>query len=135
MRVQPPSGETVWQKGVIQSADNPGRSYHVKTEKGVYRRNRVHLSATVEPPPIFQQVSDNTTAQRKDTFQPSANLQQKLKQKELPPSPKLSVSNDESVTKMATVKSPVKQEITVRRSGRNIKPPARFNEFVKSDVF
>ena len=58
VRIEPPPGKSSWKQGVIvDKADHTGRSYNVKTDKGVYRRNRVHLRATNEPPISSQIVS------------------------------------------------------------------------------
>ena len=43
-------GEKAWQKAIVTRRLDD-RSYMVQTNNGVYRRNRVHLRKTLEPPP------------------------------------------------------------------------------------
>ena len=51
-------GQKSWQKAIVKRRLDE-RSYVVETQNGIYRRNRVHLRKTQEPPPVLQ---DQTTA-------------------------------------------------------------------------
>ena len=120
VRIQPPPGEKIWKKGVIiGKADDQGRSYHIKTKKGVYRRNRAHLRSTKESAPNFDQPSDNTHHQ---DVRPLKVITEPVPEKVQASSPKkVIVPNIPTPTKLTSTRS----------STRESRPPVRFNDYVK----
>lgn len=107
-------GETVrvktpnrpWEKGTtcITGTNTETRSYEVKTEAGAdYTRNRKHLRKSMEGPSNPDVPDDNPNC----------------------------TSNDNKGTNPETNTNKDPETITTR-SGREVMPPAKYNDFVKS---
>lgn len=74
MRMKPlRPGEKEWHKALVVDRHDQ-QSYTVATsEGGTYRRNRVHLRKTQEPPPIIQQEDGSTLPSNLTSHKPSEN--------------------------------------------------------------
>ena len=123
-------GKKQWLKGTVtQRMDE--RSYEVDTPSGSYRRNWVHLKKTTEEPPnasLRTPISETTTTIESPLSEPS----------EIPTQPSQPVHNEvqpeRNIVQTPCVASPENHPISstpgpvVTRSGRQVKPPARYTE-------
>ena len=124
--------ETGWVKAeVIEQL--PYRSYRVETESGrQFRRNRKDLRFSNESPIIKNDVVPDTTSIRQVEPPLGSSSSATLPQQQSPPP--LAAPLPRSATPQAEAKivprSCIKPLDTVTRSGRLIKPPVRFSEYV-----
>lgn len=117
VRIQPPPGKVSWKKGiVIDKADHTGRSYTVKTNTGVYRRNRIHLRASTESPDrnVNTQIPVNIDETHNNEALPAV--------KPHPGIPKAPATD-------VNLQIPTPQIHSTRT--RIIKPPIRYEDYVK----
>ena len=96
-----------WEPGVVVENATTPRSYHVQTERGRYRRNRKHLKKTKEKPINIERDDYD------DRFE--ENIEADNEQTNVPQG----VQGDTSGTKPY-----------VTRSGRVVKVPVRFKDYV-----
>ena len=135
-------GEKTWGKAIVNKRLDE-RSYEVETNSGTYRRNTVHLRKSNEKPPDIHQrpdqPSDDRTARRDDrmarrddrtarrgdrtTRRNDPTSREEVNESEAmnePTSPaRVSQRNDEP--EMENIRT---------RSGRAVKAPERFNDYV-----
>ena len=127
-------GDPVW----IKDREEPGvvkqkhleRSFIVKTPKGTFRRNRVHLNKMPSPRPGAQQrpptplpMERSSSMRRRED---NAKLDSSVKNQDM----NTSVDSDStcvSKTKMTSVGSELKT-----RSGRKVVMPAKYEDFIKT---
>ena len=135
VRMQPfRLGKKEWDKAtVVRRLDQ--RSYEVETPSGVYRRNRVHLRKTKEPPP---QMSPSTYTGEKPMLE-IPKLQTHIKQK-------LDYHNNQSVSAESSIPEPGMPVIEPQphlnnpstpppltsacRPKRQVKLPAKLKDFI-----
>jgi hypothetical protein len=123
--------EGEWQRGMVTAKHATPRSYIVETEHGSsLRRNRRHLIKTCEDPPLcLPPVEDDGLGVQ--TAAPSTKTPSHSPpsaQRELTGSTSAKPSSSASSTSRGTLKSSNTPLTT--RSGRVIKPPVRFKDFV-----
>ena len=150
MRMKPfQLGEKKWGKAIVNKRLDE-RSYEVETNSGTYRRNRVHLRKSNEKPPDIHQrpdqPSDDRTARRDDRMarrddrttrrdDPMARRDDRTTRRNDPTS-REEVNESEAMnepTSPARVSQrndePEMENIRTR-SGRAVKAPERFNDYV-----
>lgn len=104
-------GEKKWRKAVVTNRLDE-RSYEVQTPDATYRRNRMHLKKTEEPPPV--DVPDKATDRR--AASPRPRCEPEVTQTVASP----------TVPNMATpAKTPMRT-----KSGRIVRPPAYLKDYV-----
>ena len=149
-------GEKKWGKAIVNKRLDE-RSYEVETNSGTYRRNRAHLRKSNEKPPDIHQrpdqPSDDGTARRDDRMarrdDPMARRDDRTTRRDDPmarrddrtarrndPTSREEVNESEAMnepTSPARVSQrndePEMENIRTR-SGRAVKAPERFNDYV-----
>lgn len=125
VRISPYKGcNREWEKGTVhRRVDN--RSYEVNTPSGTLRRNRRHLRHVRDP-----QKSTAPTHTRAANTPPARQTEPIISVPELS-LPEPEVNRDQN-TASETVSTETVDKLPVKtRSGREVKKPARFEDFVK----
>lgn len=120
--IQPQQRRAPWIKGTVERTSGP-RSYDVRTEAGVYRRNRRQLRARHTDSAVTSTAESADTAEENDwRTQRDVNPPEESAQDE--ERGRMSDSGEEAMNENA---------VTRTRSGRVVYPPVRFrgNEFVR----
>ncbi len=115
-------GDKIWTKGqVIERLDD--RSYKVISDDGTtYRRNRVQIRKTAEPPPTVPVTPEIPRARESVETRSTDNTEPSVPGNDIVPG--------ESPKKVLPVKTPAQSPMAPRRSQRTVKAPERFRDFV-----
>ena len=100
----------------------PHRSYEVRLEDGTTRRRTSrHVRFSSEPPIVFRNDSDDTASASPPVRQtPNINSQSRIPDKQ--------IAQRDQRASQPVVQPPHEKPAIVTRSGRVIKPPARFKD-------
>ena len=115
VRIAPPEGITKtkeWRKGTVTKV-LPNRSYEVKSDGQYLRRNRRHLRPSYHQEPV---VLDDIYTENEETEQPDPLF--------------VPEQTNDAVTEQTSKATDTTQR-TVTCSGREVKTPQRFKDFVK----
>jgi len=126
VRLQPfKLGDKSWQKGTITRRLDQ-RSYEVETQTGTVRRNRVHLKLT---PDYDTHESANEVVRHHTDMRPATNnnTSEEVATPGEVQSPAKSVSPPTSNATPTKIEQNT-QAVRVTRSGRTVKPPARYQD-------
>ena len=157
VRIQPfQLGEKKWGKAIVNKRLDE-RSYEVETNSGTYRRNRVHLRKSNEKPPDIHerpdQPSDDRTARRDDRMarrddrttrrdDPMARRDDRTARRDGRTTRRNDPTSREEVNESEAMNEPTsparvsqgndepEMENVRTRSGRAVKAPERFNDYV-----